>query len=145
MDNLNKAHDEGVVIGLHEVAGVQERLDIDVMLLTQPDTFNLFLIALMELQGKKVDWKVDTGYSFTSKDIMSWFQIAGKSFIYPLTDMCMTDHSQVYMGCQPMFGMGKRNVGRGPIKPLRKVMVVIVHTAPLPSHPGIDPTLPCLR
>ncbi|KAM5523936.1 Tyrosinase 5 [Fusarium oxysporum f. sp. phaseoli] len=76
MENLNKAHDEGVVIGLHEVSGVQERLDIDVMLLTQPDTFNLFLIALMELQGKKVNWEVDTGYSFTSKEIMSWFQIA---------------------------------------------------------------------
>ncbi|KAH7178750.1 common central domain of tyrosinase-domain-containing protein [Fusarium sp. MPI-SDFR-AT-0072] len=79
MDNINKAHDEGAVIGLHEVAGVGERLDIDVMLMTQPDTFNLFLIALMELQDmkKEVTWKPGPGYSFTSDDIMSWYQIAG--------------------------------------------------------------------
>ncbi|KAF5588390.1 tyrosinase precursor (monophenol monooxygenase) [Fusarium pseudocircinatum] len=82
MDNINKAHDEGAVIGLREVAGVGERLDIDVMLMTQPDTFNLFLIALMELQdmkqtNKEITWTPDPGYSFTSDDIMSWCQIAG--------------------------------------------------------------------
>ncbi|CVL09423.1 related to tyrosinase precursor (monophenol monooxygenase) [Fusarium proliferatum] len=80
MDNINKAHKEGAVIGLHEVAGVGERLDIDVMLMTQPDTFNLFLIALMELQdmkNKDITWTPDPGYSFTSDDIMSWYQIAG--------------------------------------------------------------------
>ncbi|KAF5983153.1 tyrosinase precursor (monophenol monooxygenase) [Fusarium bulbicola] len=80
MDNINKAHKEGAVIGLHEVAGVGERLDIDVMLMTQPDTFNLFLIALMELQDMKkeeITWKPGPGYSFTSDDIMSWYQIAG--------------------------------------------------------------------
>ncbi|KPM45160.1 hypothetical protein AK830_g1416 [Neonectria ditissima] len=76
MDKLNQAHKQGVVLGLRDVAGVGERLDIDVMLMTQPDTFNLFLIALMELQGKKMPWNIDAGYSFTSKDIMSWFQIA---------------------------------------------------------------------
>lgn len=145
MDNLNKAHDEGVVIGLHEVSGVQERLDIDVMLLTQPDTFNLFLIALMELQGKKVNWEVDAGYSFTSKEIMSWFQIAGKSFIRLLTNICLADHYQPYMGCQPMCGVGKRNVERNPTKLLRMVMVVTVPTAPLPSRRGTGPTLPCLK
>ncbi|KAF5681684.1 tyrosinase precursor (monophenol monooxygenase) [Fusarium circinatum] len=80
MDNINKAHKEGAVIGLYEVAGVGERLDIDVMLMTQPDTFNLFLIALMELQDMKkeeITWKPGPGYSFTSDDIMSWYQIAG--------------------------------------------------------------------
>ncbi|KAJ4248373.1 hypothetical protein NW762_012703 [Fusarium torreyae] len=77
MDKLNQAHQQGVVLGLRDVAGVGERLDIDVMLMKQPDTFNLFLIALMELQGKRVPWKIDPDYSFTSEDIMSWFQIAG--------------------------------------------------------------------
>ncbi|EWG47520.1 hypothetical protein FVEG_07596 [Fusarium verticillioides 7600] len=82
MDNINNAHKEGAVIGLREVAGVGERLDIDVMLMTQPDTFNLFLIALMELQdmkekNKEITWTPDPGYSFTSDDIMSWYQIAG--------------------------------------------------------------------
>ncbi|KAF4334818.1 tyrosinase precursor (monophenol monooxygenase) [Fusarium beomiforme] len=76
MTKLDQAHKDGVVLGLRDV-GVGERLDIDVMLMTQPDTFNLFLIALMEVQGKKVDWEIDPGYSFTSDNIMSWFQIAG--------------------------------------------------------------------
>lgn len=84
MDKLNKAHEQGVVLGLRDVAGVGERLDIDVMLMTQPDTFNLFLIALMELQGTKVPWNIDPGYSFTSKDIMSWFQLAGMSFTWSI-------------------------------------------------------------
>jgi glutamate formiminotransferase len=92
MDNINNAHKEGAVIGLREVAGVGERLDIDVMLMTQPDTFNLFLIALMELQdmkekNKEITWTPDPGYSFTSDDIMSWYQIAGKSVLGPLAQM----------------------------------------------------------
>ncbi|KAF9772953.1 hypothetical protein IL306_009291 [Fusarium sp. DS 682] len=77
MEKLNQAHEKGVVLGLHEVAGVAERLDIDVMLMTQPDTFNLFLIALMELKGMKVTWDIPSDYSFTPEDKMSWFQIAG--------------------------------------------------------------------
>lgn len=71
MDKLNQTHEQGVVLGLRDISGVVERLDIDVMLMTQPDTFNLFLIALMELQGKNVPWDNDPGYSFTSQDIMS--------------------------------------------------------------------------
>lgn len=82
MDKLNKAHDDGVVLGLADVAGVAQRLDIDVMLLKQPDTFNLFIIALLELQGRQVPWKVDPGYTFTSADKISFFQLAGALAIH---------------------------------------------------------------
>lgn len=79
MDKLNEAHDKGVVLGLRDVAGVGERLDIDVMLTTQPDTFNLFLIAMMELQGQNPLGSTPDP-SFKSKDKMSYFQLAGMLF-----------------------------------------------------------------
>ncbi|KXJ86569.1 hypothetical protein Micbo1qcDRAFT_208983 [Microdochium bolleyi] len=77
MDQLNEAHKQGVVLGLRDVAGVVDRVDIDVMLLEQPDTFNLFLIALMEIQGKEVPWTTDADHTFTSENPLSFFQIAG--------------------------------------------------------------------
>ncbi|KAF5635886.1 tyrosinase precursor (monophenol monooxygenase) [Fusarium sp. NRRL 52700] len=81
MDQLNEAHDKGVVLGLAGF-GTGQRLDIDVMLTEQPDTFNLYLIALMELQGMKdLPWPTPEGYSFqdgSQADLkMSWFQITG--------------------------------------------------------------------
>ena len=51
MDTLKQAHNDGVLLGLKNVAGVVPRLDVDVMLMTQPDTFNLFLLALRVLQN----------------------------------------------------------------------------------------------
>ena len=62
---LKRAHEAGVVVGLRAVAGIAFRLDIDVLLTQQPDTFNLFLIALEELQNDD------------AKNIMGFFQIAG--------------------------------------------------------------------
>lgn len=42
----------GVVVGMRQLTGeVRPRMDIDVLLMTQPDTFNLFLQALVALQG----------------------------------------------------------------------------------------------
>ena len=42
----------GVVVGMRQLTGeVRTRMDIDVLLTTQPDTFNLFLQALAALQG----------------------------------------------------------------------------------------------
>ncbi|KAI9656603.1 MAG: hypothetical protein M1821_004810 [Bathelium mastoideum] len=64
---LQDAHDEGFVVGLHEVTGVAERKDIDVLLLEQPLTFNLFLLALYELQNDPDLIKSPMGY----------FEIAG--------------------------------------------------------------------
>ncbi|KAF4627308.1 hypothetical protein G7Y89_g10846 [Cudoniella acicularis] len=65
MDALKKAQQDGVVIGLAKVANVAPRLDIDVLLLNEPDTFNLFLLALINIQKKD------------PKDIMGYYQIAG--------------------------------------------------------------------
>ncbi|KAF5558860.1 tyrosinase precursor (monophenol monooxygenase) [Fusarium phyllophilum] len=81
MDQLEKAHEDGVVLGLAGF-GTGQRLDIDVMLTEQPDTFNLYLIALMELQGMdNLPWPTPKGYSFKDgKDLdlkMSWFQLTG--------------------------------------------------------------------
>lgn len=80
MDKLDKAHEKGVVLGLAGF-GTGQRVDIDVMLTEQPDTFNLYLIALMELQGMdNLPWPTPKGYSFKpdEKDLkMSWFQLTG--------------------------------------------------------------------
>ncbi|OBS26116.1 hypothetical protein FPOA_00059 [Fusarium poae] len=83
MDQLEAAHKQGVVLGLSGF-NVHQRLDIDVMLTEQPDTFNLFLIALMELQGMDdLPWQgqIPDGFSFKDgkqPDLkMSWFQVAG--------------------------------------------------------------------
>ncbi|KAF5586322.1 tyrosinase precursor (monophenol monooxygenase) [Fusarium pseudocircinatum] len=80
MDHLDKAHEKGVVLGLAGF-GTGQRLDIDVMLTEQPDTFNLYLIALMELQGMdNLPWDTPEDYSFKagSKNLkMSWFQLTG--------------------------------------------------------------------
>ncbi|KAH7311251.1 hypothetical protein B0I35DRAFT_481241 [Stachybotrys elegans] len=83
-DQLEEAHKQGIVLGLAD-SGVQQRVDIDVILTEQPDTFNLFLIALMELQGMdKLPWQdqIPEGFSFKpgEKQLdlrMSWFQLAG--------------------------------------------------------------------
>ncbi len=64
--DLLDAQKNGVVIGLKGVTGVVERLDIDELLLKKPDTFNLFLLALRNLQE-------DT----ETTDPMGYFQIAG--------------------------------------------------------------------
>lgn len=65
-DDLLKAQENGVVIGLGGVTGVVSRLDIDELLLTKPDTFNLFLLALRALQEDP-----------DAKNPMGYFQIAG--------------------------------------------------------------------
>ena len=67
-DDLLKAQENGLVIGLGGVTGVVTRLDIDELLLTKPDTFNLFLLALRDLQEDPDTTKP-----------MGYFQIAGSS------------------------------------------------------------------
>lgn len=66
MDQLDNAQKQGVVLGLKNVAGVVPRLDIDVLLFTEPEVFNLFLLAFEDLK--------------TDKDIMGYFEIAGPLF-----------------------------------------------------------------
>ncbi|KAK8118433.1 uncharacterized protein PG998_003059 [Apiospora kogelbergensis] len=51
LDELRRANELGIVKGLGGLpGGVKERLDIDVMIATKPDTFNLFILAVKELQ-----------------------------------------------------------------------------------------------
>lgn len=66
MDALNEAQRHGVVIGLKNVAGVAQRLDIDKFLLELPDTFNLFCLALSDLMNDP-----------DSSDLMGYYQLAG--------------------------------------------------------------------
>ncbi len=66
LKELQAAHNDGIVLGLHTVAGVVPRLDIDVLLDKHPKTFNLFALALDDLQR-------DTNF----RDRMGYFQIAG--------------------------------------------------------------------
>ena len=67
LPGLIEAHKKGVVVGLKDVAGVVSRLDIDVLLHDYPKTFNLYILAMDELQTKS---DVD--------DLMGYFQIAGR-------------------------------------------------------------------
>lgn len=80
MERLQQAHKDGVVVGLSGVNGSEpvDRLDIDVLLLNHPDTFNLLLIAFKELKGEPVPWNIDEGYEASNADKMYWYQIAGK-------------------------------------------------------------------
>lgn len=68
MVTLDEAQAQGIVLGLNEVTGeVRDRLDIDELLLRHPETFNLYLLALADLQNEVT----------SNKDKMGWFQIAG--------------------------------------------------------------------
>ena len=65
---LRAKHGKGLVIGLKTVAGSVSRKDIDVLLSEDQDTFNLFILALRNLQ---YDPEISTS-------MMSYFEIAGK-------------------------------------------------------------------
>ena len=65
MDDLRKAQENGVVIGLKGINGVIPRMDIDLLLLQEPDTFNLFLLAFQAIQDEP------------ASKMMGYFQIAG--------------------------------------------------------------------
>lgn len=55
----------GVVVGMKELTGqVHSRVDIDVLLVSQPDTFNLFLQALAKLQE--------------NPKLLGYYELAGK-------------------------------------------------------------------
>ena len=69
MVTLEEAQQKGIVIGLNEVTGeVRPRLDVDEFLSQHPKSFNLYLLALAELQDEKL----------SNNDKMGWFQIAGR-------------------------------------------------------------------
>ena len=67
MASIQNVQRDGVVAGLAFSGQALARLDIDQLLLSQPDTFNLFLLALERLQ------------SANAIDKMAWYQVAGIS------------------------------------------------------------------
>ena len=70
LEELEEAHyKHGVVIGLTAVAGTVPRQDVDKLLHDDPEVFNLFLLALSELQAADM-----------TKERMGYFQIPGQSF-----------------------------------------------------------------
>ena len=68
MDALLHGHQNSVVMGLKSVAGVVQRLEIDDLITTKEDTFNLYMLALGEMQAPDYH-----------KNKMSFNQIAGMS------------------------------------------------------------------
>lgn len=64
--DLQDAQNHGVVIGLKAVAGIQPRLDIDQLIMQQPDAFNLLVLALSELMD-----------SSQTENVMGFYQLAG--------------------------------------------------------------------
>lgn len=65
MEDLRAAQEAGIVIGLAKASGKLPRLDMDEMIVNQPDTFNLFCLAMDELK------------SAPPSDWMGYYQIAG--------------------------------------------------------------------
>lgn len=92
MDNLLRAHKQGELLGLSEVAGLKPRLDIDVLLFDKPDAFNLFILALSELQDFK-----------NSADKNGYFMLASR-FTSHCYDHLTKETLQVSMGFQRTSG-----------------------------------------
>lgn len=65
MDQIRQAQKDRVVIRLAGTGSNLPRLEIDEMIIDQPDTFNLFCLAMGELK------------SGLAKDWMGYYQIAG--------------------------------------------------------------------
>ena len=72
LEDLKRAHNKGIVVGLADFpssrGGVVLRQDVDVLLVKEPRTFNLFLLALDALQRDDAN------------EIMGYFQIAGTKY-----------------------------------------------------------------
>lgn len=73
MDAISQAQRDGVVLGLKGLSGNSPvpRLDIDELLLTKPDAFNLYLLALDELQNEQ-----------HATDKMGYQQVAGMLLVF---------------------------------------------------------------
>jgi hypothetical protein len=79
MTDLNTAVAQGLATGLPGF-GIVPRQDIDVLLSKEPDCFNLFLLALRELQAEK------PGQPPQWTEKMSFYQLAGDSTPQGLAD-----------------------------------------------------------
>lgn len=135
MDALRQAQQKGVVIGLKALqeSGPVPRLDIDELLTTKPDTFNLFLLALSELQNDKFTSDKMGYYQITGK--MQFAHLGRKSRLRPLVQVSMVFHDRIGMAS----GMStKRSIRNGQVK-----ATVLTH-AQLSQH-GIARTWLCMR
>ena len=100
--DLLDAQKRGVVIGLRGVTGVVERLDIDELLLKRPDTTNLFLLALRDLQEDPETTKP-----------MGYFQIAGSFETFPtVSAVANLVRLQASMGFRKRCGTTFRSLAR---------------------------------
>lgn len=73
MANLDEAQRKGIVLGLSgETDNPVTRLDVDELLFYYPKTFNLFLLALADLQDE----------TKSNDDKMGYFQVAGMAKPY---------------------------------------------------------------
>ena len=89
MTSLDEAQKKGIVLGLKDAtAQLRERLDVDELLSRYPKTFNLFLLALAELQDE----------TKSNNDKMGWFQIAGRLIPCFGVPAAKIHDEQVFMG-----------------------------------------------
>lgn len=71
MDAILEAQKDGVVLGLKGISDTPvPRLDIDDLLFRKPDAFNLFLLAIGELQEDQY-----------ATEKLAWQQVAGKRML----------------------------------------------------------------
>lgn len=68
MEAILQAQKQGVVLGLKGISDTPvPRMEIDDLLFNKPDTFNLFVLAVSELQDEKL-----------ATEKMAWQQVAGE-------------------------------------------------------------------
>jgi hypothetical protein len=127
MDVIRNAQKNGVVVGLKGVSlnGPVERMEVDDLLFKRPDTFNLFLLALDELQNDK-----------HTNDIMGFYQVAGNPGAMLLCHFNGTKRLlQVFMVSRAPSGMAIRIRTR--LLDLHGQAKATVRTAGLPFLHGI--------
>ncbi|KAK7937823.1 tyrosinase precursor (monophenol monooxygenase) [Apiospora aurea] len=95
LDELRQANERGTIRGLRDVSGVKERLDIDIMIDTKPDTFNLFILAVKELQKPANE---------NTPDAMRYAELSGEISQY----ICLLHPSLELMACAGIHGLPQR-------------------------------------
>lgn len=67
--SIESAQEDGVVVGLKDISGVQPRLEIDDLMVNHPDVFNLFILALQQIMQDE---------SNGAQNKMNYFEVAGR-------------------------------------------------------------------
>lgn len=127
MGSLAQAQDDGVVIGLHGISGIQPRREIDDLVVNEPDMFNLFLLALESLQKDEGEHQNKMGY----------FQVAGLFHPQNKQPRKCTDTTQESMASPSGIGTAS--------KATSATKAATAPTTPSSSRPGTGHTWPCTR